>query len=170
MLFFQAHSPQWRIPAAWRTVRVARSLSTLFSMSPFCHLQAYAISLGSVERSDFGRDGKITMFGYSLIYLCEYMNLCVARAATNRIHQRPGLLNAVAGWMNTLINIYTSHGGHWSTPAIFTFVLISLYMLSMLALNLAYNRFLKKMKTDHDRELARQRIERKYSEAPRPMS
>lgn len=75
-------------------------------------------------------------------------------AAANRTYNRPGLLNSLAGWTNTIISVYTSHGGHWSAPAIFTIVLISLYMLSMLTLTLVYNWSLKKIKTPRDRELA----------------
>ena len=30
---------------------------------------------------------------------------------------RPSLLNAVIGLVNTLINVYTAHGGNWSVTA-----------------------------------------------------
>ena len=70
--------------------------------------------------------------------------------------QRPGLLHSFTGLVNTLINIYTAQGGHWSVTAKITIIVISLCTGNMSVLYLIYNHWiLEKMKTTRDRALAK---------------
>ncbi|KAJ5531430.1 hypothetical protein N7527_004823 [Penicillium freii] len=54
----------------------------------------------------------------------------------------PAALNAAAGLLATLVNVYTSQSGHWSVMAIVTVVVTSL-LLIVFSLLLAYYKFTK---------------------------
>jgi hypothetical protein len=58
--------------------------------------------------------------------------------------------------MTTVINIYTTQGGHWSAAAKITVVVIAVCTGNMSMLYLVYNHWiLEKMKTSRDRVLAK---------------
>lgn len=55
--------------------------------------------------------------------------------------KRPAMLNAAAGLLTTLINVYTSRGGHWSVMSIITTVITGLTFCVFFALLIFYKFF-----------------------------
>lgn len=55
---------------------------------------------------------------------------------------RPAALNAAAGLLTTLVNVYTSRSAHWSVMAIVTVVVTSLLLFIFSSL-FAYYKFIK---------------------------
>ncbi|CAI7615478.1 unnamed protein product [Penicillium pancosmium] len=69
----------------------------------------------------------------------------------NRIFM-PTLLNALAGLLTTIVNLYTAHGGDWSIMALLTVIASGLSVASSLALLIIY-KFgkLERLKQEHAR-------------------
>lgn len=71
----------------------------------------------------------------------------------NRLYL-PGTLNALAGLISTLTNIFSQHGGSWSVSAKIAVVVESVTLVFYLALFILYNNWLlEKVKEQHAREL-----------------
>ncbi|KAJ6070723.1 hypothetical protein N7467_012042 [Penicillium canescens] len=73
---------------------------------------------------------------------------------TNRLFI-PTLLNALAGLLTTIINIYTAHHGEWSIMALLTVIASGVSVASSLSLLIVY-KFgkLEKLKEEHRNEIA----------------
>ena len=68
---------------------------------------------------------------------------------------RPAVLNAAAGLLTTLINIYTSRGGQWSVMSIVTTVITGMTFCTFLALLVFFKFFkLRKVIQDDEKRLA----------------
>ncbi|KAF8856255.1 hypothetical protein BDZ45DRAFT_594438 [Acephala macrosclerotiorum] len=68
----------------------------------------------------------------------------------------PGLLHSFIGLMTTIVNVYTAQGGHWSTTAKVTIVVIGVFSGNMSILYLIYKYWiLEKLKTPLDKVLAK---------------
>ncbi|KAE8332982.1 hypothetical protein BDV39DRAFT_166113 [Aspergillus sergii] len=65
----------------------------------------------------------------------------------------PTSLNAVAGLLTTLINIYTAKNGNWSIMALLTVIATATTAFSSLAVALFYKFWkIRKLKEEHERE------------------
>ncbi|EXJ56212.1 uncharacterized protein A1O5_12668 [Cladophialophora psammophila CBS 110553] len=68
----------------------------------------------------------------------------------------PGVSHSVVGLATMLINVYTAQDGYWSVTAKVNIIIIALYLGATSALTLLYNNWLlEKIKTPHDKELAK---------------
>jgi hypothetical protein len=71
----------------------------------------------------------------------------------NRLYM-PGTLNALAGLISTLTNIYAQHNGSWSVTAEVAVVTESVTLVLYLALFILYNNWLlQRVKEQHNQEL-----------------
>lgn len=67
---------------------------------------------------------------------------------------RPTLLNAMAGLVSTMVNIYTAQSGAWSIMAMMTVIATGLTMAVSIGLTIAYKLFkLETIKREHEAEL-----------------
>lgn len=65
------------------------------------------------------------------------------------IRDRPAMLNAAAGLLTSLINVYTSRGGHWSVMSIITTAITGLTFCVFFVLLVIY-RFFKLRRVQQD--------------------
>jgi len=86
----------------------------------------------------------------------------------------PGVLNSLAGLINTLINVYTQQSGRWNITAEVTAIVTGTIMVITAILFLIYNMWvLQRVKRSHTREMETamhgeegliEKVERKYHE------
>jgi drug/metabolite transporter (DMT)-like permease len=71
------------------------------------------------------------------VFLCKSLLLLVQkRSSVDKI--RPALLNALIGLVMTLINVYTTQGGHWSITAVVTAAVTAFITLVTVTLSVLY--------------------------------
>jgi drug/metabolite transporter (DMT)-like permease len=70
------------------------------------------------------------------VFLCKSFLSLVQRSSVDKI--RPALLNALVGLVTTLINVYTTQGGHWFITAVVTAAVTAFITLVTVTLSVLY--------------------------------
>ncbi|RDL30194.1 Uncharacterized protein BP5553_10472 [Venustampulla echinocandica] len=162
-----AHSPTPNPPLKTRYIDMLLQLDTISTLhnilagvSTWLLLAGYMVLPGtftSIRNSralleEAGKAGKAVVKAAQNVPLLWLAGICCILGAAGMCCLWPGLLNSAAGFLATMVNIYTARSGYWSISAIVTATVTGSCTTIMIVIFVVYDKWLlTNIKKEHEK-------------------